>query len=147
MKMRLLWLGLGLVGIFLGIVATAQTKSFRAVEQMTSRPAATLTAPDGAFSKLLVGDQRTVHALYTAQQHALGNTSSPVRPERLSLDEIAAMKQDGYGWSHVFDEMKSRGLIQEKNFGQVIRKYGRNPSIMSDRGPSESRTTEAEPKS
>ena len=146
MKIRFLWLGLGLVGIFLGIVATAQTKSFRAVEQMTPRPAVTSMAPDGAYSKLLVGDQRTVHALYAAQQHALGNTSSPARPEGLSLDEIAAMKLNSYGWSHVFDEMTSRGLIQEKNFGQVIRKYGRNPSIMTNREPSESGTTEAEPK-
>ena len=140
MKLRIPWLGLTLVGIFLGIVVTAQTK-------MTPRPVATSTVSDGAYNKLLFGDQRTVHALYAAQQHALGNTSSPTRPEGLSLDGIAAMKPDGSGWSYVFDAMKSRGLIQEKNLGHVIRQYGRNPSIMSERGPSESRASETEPES
>lgn len=71
---------------------------------------------EGAFDKLSPGNQKIAQALFDAQQS--DTTSTTTTP--LSRDDIAAMKQDGKGWGGVFKEMKTQGLVQEKNLGQVV---------------------------
>jgi len=85
------WIILSLLGFFLATgVAVAQ-------------------ADAGAFDKLSPGNQKIAQALYDAQ------TS-----KNLSRDDIASMKKDGQGWGEVFKDMKSRGLVQERNLGEVV---------------------------
>jgi hypothetical protein len=85
-------------------------------------------APGGAFDQLSPGNQKAARALFEAQRSDL----SPVRA--LTLDEIAARKQSGEGWGRVFDGMKSRGLVDAKNFGQVVSSYNHRHRI-SPGGP------------
>lgn len=86
---------------------------------ITSVAVAQTTAPNpnqGAFDKLSQGNQKIVQALFDAEQNNAASTTT----EPLSRDDIAAMKQDGKGWGEVFKEMRTKGLIQEKNLGQVV---------------------------
>lgn len=67
----------------------------------------------GAYASLSPGNQQIARALFEAQTTRL-----------LTLDQIAARKQSGGGgWGKVFDHMKARGLVQEKNLGQVVSRY------------------------
>ncbi len=43
----------------------------------------------------------------------------------LTLDEIATLKQDGQGWGQIFKDMKSQGLVTQKNLGQAVSAYER----------------------
>ncbi len=72
------------------------------------------TAAAGAFDALSPGDQKIATALFQTQK-----STSPAQPP-LTLDQIAAQKQSRQGWGEVFDSMKSRGLLQEKNLGEVV---------------------------
>jgi hypothetical protein len=82
----------------------------------TSGGGTTTTDPNkGAFDKLSPGNQKIAQALYDAQRN------SDVPPDqRLSRDDIAAMKRDGKGWGNVFKTLKEKGLVTEKNLGQVV---------------------------
>lgn len=71
-------------------------------------------SPSGAYASLSPGNQKIARALFEAQTTKL-----------LTLDEIAAKKQSGQGWGKVFKDMKARGLVQEKNLGQVVSRYHR----------------------
>ena len=66
----------------------------------------------GAFHNLSPGGQRIAQSLYNAQNPSSGTT-------KLTLDQIAGMK-GREGWGRVFKEMKSDGLVQAKNLGQVV---------------------------
>jgi len=77
---------------------------------VTSAPA---QAPGGAFDRLAPGEQRIARSLFDAQRRDL----QPGR--RLTLDQIAA-KKGGEGWGVVFKDMKSQGLVNAKNLGQVV---------------------------
>ena len=69
-----------------------------------------------AQAKLAPGDQKIARALFEAQ----GQGTSTSQP--LTLDQIAAMKTD-QGWGQVFKDMKSKGLLTEKNLGQVVSNF------------------------
>ncbi len=62
------------------------------------------------------------------------------RPGSQSLGQIAAAKIGGASWSTIFRQMKRRGLLRERNLGQVMSAYSRNqsgtPSRRADRGVS-----------
>jgi hypothetical protein len=77
-----------------------------------------LSVPDlfaGAFDELSPGNQKAARALFEAQR------SDPPRGTRpLTLDEIASRKQNGEGWSRIFNDMKSQGLVDAKNFGETV---------------------------
>jgi|GEM_PF-4814932 len=94
---------------------------------------------EGAFQALSPGGQKIVRALFDAQKQPAtdgagdtgGTGGSPATTgdtgagtteaaAPLSLDDIAAAKVSGSGWGRVFKEMKTEGLIAEKNLGQVI---------------------------
>ena len=73
-------------------------------------------APGGAFESLSPGNQKIARAIFDSERRA-GPTAATTP---LSLDEIAAMKQGGKGWGEVFKEMKSQGLVQDRNLGQAV---------------------------
>jgi hypothetical protein len=70
----------------------------------------------GSFSDLSPGNQKIARALFEAQQ------PTPNGPHPLSLNQIAARKGDE-GWGRVFEQMKSEGLVHDKNLGQVVSSY------------------------
>jgi hypothetical protein len=70
-------------------------------------------SPGGAFDRLSPGNQRIARSLFDAQRRDL----PPQR--RLSLDQISA-KKGSEGWGNVFKDMKSQGLVTEKNLGQIV---------------------------
>lgn len=120
--MRNRWIAWGLLGTMMGLapgVAAAQTTT-----QST-----TTTSTTGAFDRLSPGNQQIARALFAAQTSATPTTSSAKQPATpgqsapLTLDQIAAMKQSGKGWGEIFKSMKSQGLVQQKNLGQVVSGY------------------------
>jgi len=73
-------------------------------------------APGGAFESLSPGNQKIALAIFDSERRA--GPAAATKP--LSLDEIAEMKQGGKGWGEVFKEMKSQGLVQDRNLGQAV---------------------------
>lgn len=84
---------------------------------------------DGAYERLSTGNAKIARALYDAQvSNTTSNTTTTTgtgttTAKRLTLDQIAAMKQGGQGWGQVFQSMKTQGLVAEKNLGQVVTRY------------------------
>ena len=107
--------------------------------QMTPPP-----APAGAYQKLSPGHQKVARALFEAQTVSMTTTTTKAgskptvaspstagaasgpAPKPLTLDQIAAMKQQGSGWEHVFRQMRAQGLLTEKNIGQVMTRYNQS---------------------
>jgi hypothetical protein len=76
----------------------------------------------GAYARLSPGNQKVARALFDAQAAvAVPGPTASAKP--LTLDEIAAQKQNGQAWGQVFHSMKTRGLVQESNLGQVVSRY------------------------
>jgi hypothetical protein len=119
---------------------------------VTTADAQVTTPPpvSGAYQKLTAGNQKVARALFEAQTMPMSETTtktgskpapapgtSSATPKTLTLDQIAAMKQQGTGWEHVFRQMRGQGLLTEKNIGQVMTRYNesRTPSasVMSTR--------------
>lgn len=61
-------------------------------------------------------DSQIAHALHDAQ-------SAPCTPSRKSLDEILFMAQQSSGWTQVFKQLKSEGLIEEQTLGHVVARW------------------------
>jgi hypothetical protein len=107
--------------------------------QMTPPP-----APAGAYQKLSPGHQKVTRALFEAQtvpmtttttkagtkptvaSSSTASTASGPGPKPLTLDQIAALKQQGSGWEHVFRQMRAQGLLTEKNIAQVMTRYNQS---------------------
>jgi hypothetical protein len=53
-------------------------------------------------------------------------------PSRKSFDEILFMGQHSTGWTQVFKQLKSEGLIQEQTLGHVVARWT-NRTIRSRR--------------
>jgi len=83
-------------------------------------------APGGAFDQLSPGNQKAARALFEAQRSDL-----PPGTRALTLDEIASRKKGGEGWGRIFDGMKSRGLVNAKNFGQVVSSFNHRHHLSS----------------
>jgi hypothetical protein len=92
-------------------------------------PAMAQTPVEGSFERMDLGHQKIARALFEAQ---MPNTipAGAQRPKRgasamnpLTLDQISALKENGRAWGFVFQTMRSRGLLQEDNLGQVMAKY------------------------
>jgi hypothetical protein len=70
-------------------------------------------------------DSQIARALYHAQID--GGRGAMAKPK--TLDEIAALAQEASGWTRVFKQLKSEGLIEEQTLGQVVarwnNRYGR----------------------
>lgn len=78
--------------------------------------AETKSGSSGSFSDLSPGNQNIARALFYAQHPA------PNGPQPLSMNQIAALKGHE-GWGEVFKQMKSEGLVNEKNLGEVVSSY------------------------
>jgi hypothetical protein len=122
---------------------------------VTTADAQVTTPPpvSGAYQKLSAGNQKVARALFEAQTVPMtattmkagskpapaspGTSSAAATPKTLTLDQIAAMKQQGTGWEHVFRQMRAQGLLAEKNIGQVMTRYNESrmpsASVMSTR--------------
>ncbi len=61
-------------------------------------------------------DSQIAHALFDAQ-------SVPSLPSRKSFDEILFMGQHSSGWTQVFKQLKSEGLIEEQTLGHVVARW------------------------
>lgn len=77
------------------------------------------TTGAGAFAQLSPGEQKITRALFEAQT----TSTAPNAPKPLTLDQIATKKQGHEGWGEVFKDMKARGLVTEKNLGQVVKSF------------------------
>jgi hypothetical protein len=96
----------------------------------------------GVYQKLSPGNQKVARALFEAQTVPMTTTTTtagkPAAPapapssssangrKPLTLDQIAAMKQNGTGWEHVFRQMRAQGLLTEKNIGQVMARHNQS---------------------
>lgn len=69
-----------------------------------------------AFAQLSPGSQKVALALHNAQP----KSPTPHGAKPMSLEAIAAMRQRAASWTRVFQHMKDRGLIQERNLTQVV---------------------------
>jgi len=58
-------------------------------------------------------DSQIAHALYDAQS---------AQTQR-SLDEILTMAQQSSGWTQVFKQLKTEGLIEEQTLGHVVARW------------------------
>jgi hypothetical protein len=90
---------------------------------------------NGAYERLSAGNQKIARALFDAQAatapapaSASSAAGSAPNARMLTLDEIAAQKQNGTAWGQVFSAMRSRGLLVEKNLGQVVSRYEQHRS-------------------
>ena len=98
-------------------------------------------APAGAYQKLSPGHQKVARALFEAQTVPMStspkygskpapapapSTASANGPKPLTLDQIAAMKQHGSGWEHVFKQMRAQGLLADKSMSQVMTRYNQS---------------------
>ena len=69
------------------------------------------------------GDPRIGVALHAAQSTVMAlEASGSGRPHPRTLDELIAMEQLR-GWSHVFKELKSEGLLEEQTLGHVVARW------------------------
>jgi len=98
----------------------------------------------GAYQKLSPGNQKVARALFEAQTIPMttttttaGKTAAPspaAAPSAsgangrkpLTLDQIAAMKQNGTGWEYVFRQMRGQNLLTDKNIGQVMARHNQS---------------------
>ena len=83
---------------------------------------------DGAYAKLSPGNAKVARALFeaqvtTAMPMTKTGATTAAAPKALTLDQIAAMKQNGRGWGQIFQTMKTQGLLADKNLGQVVSRY------------------------
>jgi hypothetical protein len=95
-----------------------------------TEPAGNATAEETTMTtlRLLIGagyrrepsampsDSQIAHALYDAQR-------APGMPARKSLDEILFLAQQSSGWTQVFKQLKSEGLIEEQTLGHVVARW------------------------
>ena len=96
----------------------------------------------GAYDSLSIGNRKIARALFEAQKTetpptgtdtstgsaTTTGTDTTSTSKNLTLDQIAGLKQSGQGWGQVFKAMQSRGLVTEKNLGQVVSQYGKQHS-------------------
>jgi hypothetical protein len=81
---------------------------------MAAQANAQTTDVDGSFDNLSTGNQKIATVLFEAQD---GSNDPP-----LTLDHIAAMKQDGTGWGRLFQDLQASGDIpmDVKNLGELV---------------------------
>jgi hypothetical protein len=95
-------------------------------EMIFSVPGIFAQSTGGPFEQLSPGNQKGARALFEAQKSDPRQGTKP-----LTLDEIATRRHNGEGWARVFDAMKSQGLVEEKNFGQVVSNYDQRRQVSS----------------
>jgi hypothetical protein len=88
----------------------------------TAQPVHPVT-PAGAYEAMSPGNQNVARALHEAQSLTpLPSTGGSRKP--LSLEQIAAMKQNSSGWGQVFKDMQQKGLLlKDKTLAQIVNRY------------------------
>jgi trimeric autotransporter adhesin len=99
---------------------SAGTQTTSTGQSTTGTGTQTTTTSTGAFQNLSPGNQRIAQALFNAQH-------PPAGTQALTLDQIATMK-GGEGWGRVFKDMKTDGLVQARNLGQVVSGHAQSAS-------------------
>jgi hypothetical protein len=87
------------------------------------------TPVTGAYQQLSAPNQKIARALFEAQVHPTTTTTtsaartmtSSLKP--LTLDQIASIRQNGTGWTDVFKQMHTQGLVTDKSLSQVVSRY------------------------
>jgi hypothetical protein len=111
----------------------------------------------GAYQKMSPGNQKVARALFEAQTITMTPTTTKASsktsttpppaasangPKPLTLDQIAALKQQGTGWESVFRQMRAQGLLTEKNISQVVARYNQSrppsASVITTKGDGDS---------
>lgn len=95
-------------------------------EILLSVPFALAQAAGGPFERMSPGNQKGARALYEAQK-----ADPPAGRTPLTLDEIAARKESGEGWTRVFQSLKSQGLIDAASFREVVETYDQRLRVSS----------------
>jgi len=106
---------------------------------VSASPAGAQATVDGAYAKLSPGNAKVARALFeaqvtTAMPMTKTGATTAAAPKALTLDQIAAMKQNGQSWGKVFQTMKSQGLLADKNLGQVVSRYQQQQQERSSSG-------------
>ena len=94
--------------------AAAQQAAAGAAALILATLATGPTPTTGAFATLGQDNQKTARALYGAQK-----ATSAAHPP-LTLEQIAERRQTGQGWTEIFNNMKSQGLVGGKTLTQVM---------------------------
>ena len=85
--------------------ANAQTAEVEGTDVVTSESG---TEAESSYESLSTGNRKIATALYEAQGGAEGVEGVD---GAYTLDDIAAMKQDGTGWGELFKELQAEGQI------------------------------------
>lgn len=106
----------------LGLLVLAGVAAGVAAAQTTAPPPTTTTTPtsaddssSGAYDTLSSGNRKIARALFEGQK-----ADGAPGAKTLSRDDIAARKQNGEGWGVIFKDMKSQGLVEAKNLGELV---------------------------
>jgi hypothetical protein len=93
-------------------------------------PAGAWAQTSGAGASVLgPRDQKVAQALFEAQT----KSTDPNAPKPLTLDQISAMKRHE-GWGEIFKDMKAKGLLTQKNLGQVVKGFERHHPELAKAG-------------
>jgi hypothetical protein len=108
-------------------IATGEERTMMLTERTSGNTTLRLLSGSGyrRESSAMPSDSQIAHALFDAQ-------SAPSVPSRKSFDEILFMGQHSSGWTQVFKQLKSEGLIQEQTLGHVVARWT-NRTIRSRR--------------
>ena len=108
-------------------IATGEERTMMLTERTSGNTTLRLLSGSGyrRESSAMPSDSHIAHALFDAQ-------SAPSVPSRKSFDEILFMGQHSSGWTQVFKQLKSEGLIQEQTLGHVVARWT-NRTIRSRR--------------
>jgi len=108
-------------------IATGEERTMMLTERTSGNTTLRLLSGSGyrRESSAMPSDSQIAHALFDAQ-------SAPSVPSRKSFDEILFMGQHSTGWTQVFKQLKSEGLIQEQTLGHVVARWT-NRTIRSRR--------------
>ena len=99
-------------------IATGEERTMMLTERSSGNTTLRLLSGSGyrRESSAMPSDSQIAHALFDAQ-------SAPSLPSRKSFDEILFMGQHSSGWTQVFKQLKSEGLIEEQTLGHVVARW------------------------
>jgi hypothetical protein len=99
-------------------IATGEERTMMLTERTSGNTTLRLLSGSGyrRESSAMPSDSQIAHALFDAQ-------SAPSLPSRKTFDEILFMGQHSSGWTQVFKQLKSEGLIEEQTLGHVVARW------------------------
>jgi hypothetical protein len=99
-------------------IATGEERTMMLTERTSGNTTLRLLSGSGyrRESSTMPSDSQIAHALFDAQ-------SAPSLPSRKTFDEILFMGQHSSGWTQVFKQLKSEGLIEEQTLGHVVARW------------------------